>query len=69
MTLKLPNGFFTHVVFVAMHRRYRGKRVYARTSDWLSYCSGGAHEAHGRTRKEALAKLMALTGGVIHVRT
>jgi hypothetical protein len=64
VNLKLPNGFYVYVTFIPMHRRYRGGRVYARTSDWLAYCSGGEFEAHGRTRREALAKLMAKTGGV-----
>jgi hypothetical protein len=64
MNLKLPHGVVAYVVFVPMHRRYRGSRVYARTADWLPCCSAGTFTAHGRTRREALAKLIAMTGGV-----
>jgi hypothetical protein len=64
MNLRLPHGVIAYVVFVPMHRRYRGSRVYARTTDWLAYCSAGAFTAHGRTRREALARLIEMTGGV-----
>ena len=36
MNLKLPHGVIAYVVFVPMHRRYRGSRVYARPTDWLA---------------------------------
>jgi hypothetical protein len=38
MTLKLPNGVYTYVGFVPMHRRHR-RGIYRRTSDWLAHTS------------------------------
>jgi hypothetical protein len=56
MNLKLPHGVVAYVVFVPMHRRYRGSRVYARVTDWLASISAGAVTAMGaRTARRWLA--------------
>ncbi len=59
--LQFANGMLAHVSFVALHRRHR-RGVYTRPTDGLA-CAGRTI-AWGRTRREAFARLVELTGAL-----
>jgi hypothetical protein len=60
-TLQLPNGNYYGVRLLPLHRRRRrGVGVYRRTTDWLA--QAGDIIAWGRTRREAFARLVEMTG-------
>lgn len=57
-TIHLPSGGVALVRVVALHRRRnRSRRPYSRPTDWLAH-AGNFPIAWGRTRREAVAKLM-----------
>jgi hypothetical protein len=66
MTFKLPDNVFTVVICEPLHRYHSRGGIYRRPSDWIAYTS--TVTARGSTRREALAQLMKMTGGVRHVR-
>jgi hypothetical protein len=63
--LDLPDGRVAHFYLTPMHRRYRqGKYrgIYQRPTDWITQLGDGSF-VWGRTRREAMAKVIKITGG------